>query len=192
MILTRRPDISTRHSGLPTTPSGYSARARAAHLIGTGVTATPTIAKEGETMFRTRQSLSGFIVSEPALTTTEKGNARLYVRVGQEHFHREEDGSFTPLEPSFHDLVVFGRTAERAAERLAKGDRFIAEGRIHRFARVDAAGVETEAEEFVAARIGHDVARTSYTVDRSRVARQEPADAAEATATPSTPPSLTA
>jgi single-stranded DNA-binding protein len=162
------------------------------HLIGTGVTTTPPITKEGGIMFRTRQSLSGFIVSEPALTTTEKGNARLYVRVGQEHFHREEDNSFTPLEPSFHDLVVFGRTAERAAERLAKGDRFIAEGRVHRFARIDAAGVESEAEEFVAARIGHDVARTNYAVDRSRAASQEQANAGEAAAPQSAPPSLTA
>lgn len=143
-------------------------------------------------MFRTRQSLSGFVVSEPALTTTEKGNARLHVRVGQEHFHREEDGSFSPLEPSFHDLVVFGRTAERAAERLAKGDRFIAEGRIHRFARVDAAGVESEAEEFVAARIGHDAARTNYTVERTRAPREDPSGTDEAAAPGSIPPSLTA
>lgn len=143
-------------------------------------------------MFRTRQSLSGFIVSEPSLTTTEKGNARLYVRIGQEHFHREDDGSFTPLEPSFHDLVVFGRTAERAAERLAKGDRFIAEGRVHRFARIDASGVEREAEEFVAARIGHDAARTSYMVDRTRVARPGSGDADEAAAPQSTPPTVTA
>ncbi|WNM23606.1 single-stranded DNA-binding protein [Demequina capsici] len=131
-------------------------------------------------------------MSEPALTTTEKGNTRLYFRVGQEHFHREDDGSFTPLEPSFHDLVVFGRTAERAAERLAKGDRFIAEGRVHRFARVDAAGVESESEEFVAARIGHDVARTSYTVERTRTPQEEPAASAAADTPHTTPPSLTA
>ncbi|WP_062389955.1 single-stranded DNA-binding protein [Demequina iriomotensis] len=143
-------------------------------------------------MFRTRASLSGFIVSEPALTATERGDARLYVRVGQEHFHRGENGSFTPLEPTFHDLVVFGRTAERAAEHLAKGDRFIAEGRIRRFTRVGADGVETDAEEFIAARIGHDVARTSYTVERTRRAKQELSAAPEETVTQPTPPTLTA
>ncbi len=143
-------------------------------------------------MFRTRTSLSGFVVSEPALTATERGDARLYVRVGQEHFHRGEDGSFTPLEPTFHDLVVFGRTAERAAEHLAKGDRFVAEGRIRRFTRVSADGVEADAEEFIAARIGHDVARTNYTVERTRRASQEPAAVSEPPAPQSAPPTLTA
>ncbi|GMA37549.1 hypothetical protein GCM10025876_37530 [Demequina litorisediminis] len=55
-----------------------------------------------------------------ALTATERAGARLYVRVGQEHFQRGEDGLFTPLEPTFHDLVVFGRTADRAVERTRR------------------------------------------------------------------------
>ncbi|BDZ61114.1 single-stranded DNA-binding protein [Demequina sediminis] len=143
-------------------------------------------------MFRTRTSLSGFIVSEPALTTTERSDARLYVRVGQEHFHRGEGGSFTPLEPTFHDLIVFGRTAERAAEHLAKGDRFIAEGRIRRFTRVGSDGVQTDTEEFIATRIGQDVARTSYTVERARRTRQEPSATPEEMATQPAPPTLTA
>lgn len=143
-------------------------------------------------MFRTRTSLSGFVVTEPTLSTTEKGDARLYIRVGQEHFQREEDGSFTQMEPTFHDLVAFGRTAERAAERLAKGDRFVAEGRVRRFTRVDDAGVETDAEEFIAAKIGHDVARTHYTVERVRRSRPEPPVEPTAPAPAPTPPTLTA
>lgn len=143
-------------------------------------------------MFRTRTSLSGFVVTEPSLTTTEKGDARLYIRVGQEHFQRDEDGSFSPLEATFHDLVAFGRTAERAADRLAKGDRFVAEGRIRRFTRIDDAGVEVDAEEFIASKIGHDVARTSYTVERIRRTRPEPpAEPTPPTPRPA-PPTLTA
>ncbi|MBN9376187.1 MAG: single-stranded DNA-binding protein, partial [Cellulomonas sp.] len=76
----------------------------------------------------TRQSLSGFITSDPQLSFTATGDARFYARVGQEQFRREEDGSYTPLEPTFTDLVMFRRSAERAYNQFRKGDNFIAEG----------------------------------------------------------------
>lgn len=74
----------------------------------------------------TQQSVSGFIASAPQLTYGEAGVARFYARFGQEHWRREHDGTFTELEPSFHTLVMYRRTAERAAEAFAKGDRFLA------------------------------------------------------------------
>ncbi|PMY27293.1 single-stranded DNA-binding protein, partial [Pseudomonas sp. GW456-L14] len=80
---------------------------------------------------RTQQSISGFIASDPQLNYTSKGEARFYARSGQEHFRREGDGTFTRLEPTFHDLVAFRATAERAHERFAKGDSFVAEGYVH-------------------------------------------------------------
>ncbi len=76
----------------------------------------------------TQESVSGFIASDPQLTYTERGDARLYVKIGQEHYRREDDGSFTQTETTFHDLVAFKKTAERARERFAKGDKFVAEG----------------------------------------------------------------
>ena len=54
----------------------------------------------------TQQSISGFIATDPQLTTTENGDARFYARFGQENYRREEDGSFTKLEPSFSNLVL--------------------------------------------------------------------------------------
>lgn len=77
---------------------------------------------------RTQESLSGFIASDPQLTYTERGDTRFYARFGQENFQREEDGSFTKLEPSFGNLVLYRATAERAFERFTKGDQFVAEG----------------------------------------------------------------
>ena len=71
---------------------------------------------------RTQESLSGFIASDPQLTYTERGDARFYARFGQENFQREEDGTFTKLEPSFGNLVLYRATAERAFERFTKGD----------------------------------------------------------------------
>lgn len=128
--------------------------------------------------FHTQQSLSGFIASEPQQSVTENGDTRFYVRVGQPHFRREEKG-FTPLEPSFHDLVAYRATAERALTRFAKGDSFVAEGYVRSF-QVERDGEVVEREEFVAKKIGHDLARTDYEVDRTR--RSAPAEALNAPA----------
>lgn len=108
----------------------------------------------------TQESLSGFIASDPQLTYTERGNARLYVKIGQEHYRKEQDGSFTQTETTFHDLVAFNKTAERAHTRLAKGDKFVAEGYIREYTHTTPDGEIEKAEEFVAKKIGHDLART--------------------------------
>ena len=105
----------------------------------------------------TQESLSGFIASEPHLSFTEKGDARLFVKIGQEHYRREDDGSFTQTETTFHDLVAFRKTAERAHQRFAKGDKFLAEGYVHQYDRTDDNGQPVKAEEFVAKKIGHDL-----------------------------------
>jgi single-strand DNA-binding protein len=115
----------------------------------------------------TQQSLSGFIASEPQRSVTENGDSRFYVRVGQPHFRREDDGGFTELDPSFHDMVAYRATADRAHDRFAKGDSFVAEGYVRTF-QVERDGEPVEREEFVAKKIGHDLARTNYEVDRAR------------------------
>ncbi|GAA4062378.1 hypothetical protein GCM10023065_11240 [Microbacterium laevaniformans] len=130
----------------------------------------------------TQESFTGFIASDPQLSHTGKGEARFYARVGQEHYRKEPDGSFTELDTTFHDLVAYRATAERAHERFAKGDSFVAEGYTHPY-EYERDGQTVQGEEFVAKKIGHDLARTSYEVDRSqrntRTAEQEaPAAAA--------------
>ena len=115
---------------------------------------------------RTQQSISGFIASDPQLTQTERGDARFYARYGQENFRLEDDGSFTKLETSFHNLVMYRATAERAYERFQKGDSFVAEGYLHEY-NYEREGQAIKGQEFVAKKIGHDTARTQYSVDRS-------------------------
>ena len=110
---------------------------------------------------KTSTSMSGFIATTPQLTQTDVGQARCHIRVGQEHYTRNMDGSFTQGENTFHDLVVFRKTAERAAAMLAKGDRFVAEGYLHTYQSPDADGLPTQREEFVARKIGHDMAHTT-------------------------------
>jgi single-stranded DNA-binding protein len=123
---------------------------------------------------RTQQSISGFIATDPQLTVTDRGESRFYARFGQENFHREDDGSFTKLEPSFHNLVMYRATAERAFERFTKGDSFVAEGYAHEYS-YERDSQSLSGEEFVAKKIGHDTARTRYEVDRSprKAASQE-------------------
>jgi len=123
--------------------------------------------------FHTQQSISGFIASEPQQTDTESGDTRFYVRIGQPHFRRNDDGSFSELEPTFHDMVAYRATAERALARFVKGDSFVAEGYVQK-AQIERNGQAIEVEEFVAKKLGHDVARTNYEVDRGqRVAAPE-------------------
>ena len=107
----------------------------------------------------TQESLSGFIASDPLLTQTAKGDARFFARIGKEHFRREEDGSFTQTETTYHHLVMFGRSAEHAHANFVPGDNFVAEG-YTREVNYERNGQAVETEEFVAKKIGHDVART--------------------------------
>lgn len=117
-------------------------------------------------VIRTQESLSGFIATEPQLTYTDRGEARFYARFGQENFRREQDGTFTKLEPDFGNLVMYRATAERAHERFSKGDQFVAEGYTHDYA-YERDGQQVEGTEFVVKKIGHDTARTRYDVDRA-------------------------
>ncbi|TFD57639.1 single-stranded DNA-binding protein [Cryobacterium sp. Hh7] len=114
----------------------------------------------------TQQSLSGFIASDPQQSVTENGDTRFYVRVGQPHFRHEYTGSFTALDPTFHDLVAYRATADRALTRFAKGDKFVAEGYVRTY-QVEHNGETIEREQFVAKKIGHDLGRTNYQIDRS-------------------------
>ena len=88
------------------------------------------------------------------------------MKVGIEHYRKEPDNTFTQLETTFHDLIAYRGAAEQGAERLAKGDNIIADGRVRDYS-YERNGQRYEGEEFIATRIGHDLARTRYDVDRS-------------------------
>jgi single-strand DNA-binding protein len=122
----------------------------------------------------TQMSLAGFIASTPQLNFTGSGVARFYARVGVEHARKEPDGSFTQFDPTFHDLVLYRTSAERAYARFRNGDSFVAHGYIHEY-EMEKNGQSVACEEFVARRIGHDVVRTRYEVERKQAERSNPA-----------------
>ena len=121
----------------------------------------------------TQMSLHGFIASAPQFNLTGEGTARFYACVGVERWRKEADGSFTRLDPTYHDLVLFGTPAERAYSRFTVGDQFLASGYIHEY-ELDNEGKTEAREEFVARRIGHDATRTRYAVDRHRPRLPDP------------------
>ena len=112
----------------------------------------------------TEQAVAGFIATNPTMTRGEDGAARFYARIGIEHSRQEPDGSWTQLEPTFHDMTAFRRAAEEGYGRFRKGDKFVATGRVHEYTRTKDG---EPAEEFIVSRFGHDLARTQYEVRRA-------------------------
>ncbi|MGO2171139.1 MAG: single-stranded DNA-binding protein [Micrococcaceae bacterium] len=112
----------------------------------------------------TQQSLSGFIASKPVLSFTLTGDARFYARIGQQHYQREKDGSFTRINTTFHDLVQYRRAAHESYSKFRVSDWFLAEGYVKTYTDADG----TERSEFIAKKLGHDAARTNYAVIRDQ------------------------
>ena len=81
----------------------------------------------------TQMSLVGFIASAPELHFTKQGAECCRLRVGVEQWRKEVDGSFTKLDPTFHDMVAFESTARETYARFRKGDSFVASGYIHEY-----------------------------------------------------------
>jgi len=124
---------------------------------------------------KTQQSINGFIATDPKITFNDDGQARFYARIGINHYERNEDGSFTKLEPDYYDLVQFGRGAELSAERFRRGDDFVAQGHVREYTHL-VNGEEVTDEQFVTKRLAHDPNTTTYSVDRRpRSEREAPA-----------------
>jgi single-strand DNA-binding protein len=121
----------------------------------------------------TQMSLVGFIASAPELHFTREGAECCRVRVGVEQWRKEVDGSFTKLDPTFHDLVAFESTARETYARFRRGDSFVASGYVHEY-ELDGREGSVIKEEFVARKIGHNVNKTAYDVQRRRLSAAEP------------------
>ena len=113
----------------------------------------------------TQMSLHGFIATAPELNFTGKGSPRFYARIGVEQFRKEDDGSFTKLDSTYHDLVMFDLAAERAYALFKAGDEFVASGYVHEY-ELERRGRSEIREQFIARRVGHDCSRTRYAVER--------------------------
>ena len=120
----------------------------------------------------TQMSLVGFIATTPELHFTKGGDECCRVRVGVEQWRKEVDGSFTKLDPTFHDMVAFESTARETYARFRRGDSFVASGYIHEY-EVEREGGSVIKEEFVARKIGHNANKTAYEVQRHQLSATE-------------------
>ena len=104
------------------------------------------------------------IAGDPRLTYSEKtGTPRFYARVGVDHWRREEDGTFTKLDRTFHDLSLRYKAAEVAKELYRKGDDVIATGKFEQFPAPET-GVERE--EFRADTLTPNPVSTRLSIER--------------------------
>ena len=120
----------------------------------------------------TQMSLHRFIATDPDLHSSENGVARLYARTGIPQFRQSPGGSVTELPPTFHDLVLFRKTAERAYEGFREGDTFVASGYINE--RPYERHGQRIVREFVAQHIGHNLALSKYIVERKHPTPLDP------------------
>jgi len=133
---------------------------------------TPRQQTEATVDIKTSQSINGFIATDPKLTFSDQGQARFYARIGINHYQREDDGSFTKLDPSYHDLIQFGKGAELSAERFRKGDDFLAQGYVRDYTHT-VNGEQVTDQQFVTSRMAHDPNTTTYQVQRRTGSNRE-------------------
>jgi len=79
-----------------------------------------------------------------------------------------ETGEWEKSQTIFHDLVVFGRLAERTAAALRSGDPVLAQGEFRFQSYRDAEGRTRTGTSFVASRLGPDILLTDVAVSRSQ------------------------
>lgn len=125
------------------------------------------MAENTEQAIKTQQSISGFIVGDLRVQQIGEGKAMLTARVGQEQFESDGNKGFVQLENFYFNIVQYGKSAERSFGQFQPGDRFVAEGYVRDFKYENREGNTIEGKEFVVKKIGHDTARTRYSVDRT-------------------------
>lgn len=77
--------------------------------------------------------VAGNLTRDPELRFTPSGRALASLRVAESHREQDADtGQWQDTEPTFHDLIVWGKPAEHVCESLHRGSRVVAVGRWQR------------------------------------------------------------
>jgi single-strand DNA-binding protein len=135
-------------------------------------------------------SPAGRIATDPKLVAG--ANPRLNFRLAVDD-RAQEDGRWITKQTVFHDVVVFGRSAETFARLYRKGDPVIVAGEL-RFTTYETQGGEKRTGTQIVARlVAPDPRLVTVTIDRSRQADraasvEAPAQETERPATVPAPP----
>lgn len=73
--------------------------------------------------------LVGRLGTDPELSRTESGRAKVRLRVATNHYRRSGDDSFEE-QTEWHNVVVWGRQAENCERYLSRGSQVFVEGRL--------------------------------------------------------------
>ena len=88
-----------------------------------------------------RISIAGNVAAEPTFGLTQDGRSWARLRVASHERVRDAAGQWSSTPPSYTEVVLFGRTAEDAANTLQIGDPVLVQGRpeVQAFTRRDGA-----------------------------------------------------
>lgn len=114
----------------------------------------------------TKESLSGYIAQKAELKRGPDDTAVLVCKLGQKHYRREPDRSFTLIGTSYISLVMFGASAEAADERFTAGDDVVALGSF-RPRSYERDGQQVEVIEFRTNKLLFDTSHPRYEVHRT-------------------------
>lgn len=73
--------------------------------------------------------LIGYLGKDPIISIAKNGSARAYLRMATDIFRRKGDGS-TFKKTTWHDIVAWGKKAERIENNFIQGSHVLIEGEI--------------------------------------------------------------
>jgi single-strand DNA-binding protein len=95
----------------------------------------------------------GHIGQEPTLRYTTNGKAQLTFSLATSYNRKNPDGTWGDEITDWHNIVLWGDSAERLSQRLDKGSLVVVEGRISNRSWVDDQGTKHYRTEIVADRV---------------------------------------
>ncbi|SDT36556.1 single-stranded DNA-binding protein [Jiangella sp. DSM 45060] len=136
-------------------------------------------------------SPAGRIATDPKLVAG--ANPRLNFRLAVDDRAQGPDGQWITKQTVFHDVVVFGRSAETFARLFRKGDPVIVAGELRLTTYESQGGDKRTGTQIVARLVAPDPRLVTVTIDRSRQADRAagvdaPSQEAEQPATVPAPP----
>jgi single-strand DNA-binding protein len=126
-----------------------------------------------------RVTLVGNLTADPELRSTPTGLEVANLRLAVTPRIRQEDGSWTQGETSFHTICVWRDQATNTAETLHKGARVIVVGRPKQRSWTDQDGTDHQVTEVDAEEVGPSLrwatAKLTRTNGRTKSGQRDPA-----------------
>ena len=123
-----------------------------------------------------RVTLVGNLTADPELRFTPSGLAVANLRIAVTPRTRQQDGTWTQGETTFHTVTVWRDQAEHAAESLTKGTRVLVVGRPKQRSWTDQDGTEHHVTEVDAEELGPSLRWATAKVMRVNGGRKAASD----------------